>query len=314
MNLAAGVGFWDVDPQAMGEDFHMSLKCFFSTHGKVKIHTIYSPASCCNVQGDSWIKSLKDRYTQAVRHLWGSLDFGYTLRRSIFSLVAPDHDAPNNVLVQVPLVSEYPLDYSAMHAKVGTMIYRVCEAHMVMGQFLLLMIISTLTIPYGDKPSVISQLYWYSFSPRGVHPYLELALALGGMLRITGSIIYGASIFYYERYQYWCGVQRWNLSFAEQMDPGTGKNVSPLGKRSKLVYKRTLWNILDWSAIPIGAIVFLAIPQMTVQLRQLFTDQLDYKVAGKPMINSSTIDLKAEHASDSAFDHRELTDNGSPAK
>jgi len=51
MDLAMGCGGWDAGPEAVGEDMHMYLKCFFKTQGKVKVITIWSAASQCNVEG-----------------------------------------------------------------------------------------------------------------------------------------------------------------------------------------------------------------------------------------------------------------------
>jgi len=76
MDLAISVDFWDAGPEAIGEDFHMLIKCFLSTGGHLKMETIYSPASQLNVvgkyHGRGWIGylyDLKARYTQSVRHV-----------------------------------------------------------------------------------------------------------------------------------------------------------------------------------------------------------------------------------------------------
>lgn len=79
MLLAEKVGFWDAGPEAMGEDIHMALKCWTKTRMSLKIHPIYIPASCSNVQADSYFKTIMARFEQSKRHLWGSLDFGYTV-------------------------------------------------------------------------------------------------------------------------------------------------------------------------------------------------------------------------------------------
>jgi hypothetical protein len=89
LGLAQDVGGWDGDATAIGEDMHMLLKCYFNTGGNIITKPIYSPASQCNISpeyGERWRKSLsaiRGRYQQALRHMWGSLDTGYAVRRSI---------------------------------------------------------------------------------------------------------------------------------------------------------------------------------------------------------------------------------------
>lgn len=94
LELAEFVGWWDCGPEAIGEDLHFYCKALFETKGNLHPITIYSPASQCNVVGPpakgpiaSYLNDMKARWTQACRHLWGSLDFGYTWYRLLtFSL------------------------------------------------------------------------------------------------------------------------------------------------------------------------------------------------------------------------------------
>eukprot|EP00741_Cyanophora_paradoxa_P007215 tig00001094_g6981.t1 len=89
LDLARFVGFWDSGPEAMGEDLHMYLKCFFATQGKLIVKPIFSPASCCNVTGTSYVNTFVQRFTQAKRHLWGSLDIAYCLEQTLVRKVKP---------------------------------------------------------------------------------------------------------------------------------------------------------------------------------------------------------------------------------
>jgi hypothetical protein len=301
MTLAAGVGFWDTDPLATGEDFHMYLKCLFSTYGKLKVHTIFSPASCCNVQGSSYLQSLRDRYTQAKRHMWGCIDFGYALRRTIFNLLAPGYDAPGNVVQQIPLMT--PIDMSVFSSKLIPLFHRLLEAHMVMGQVFAAMILTSLFIPRGEQPLALAESFWSFFSTRGVHPYVELVLDLSDWVRLVGAIPMVAGIIYYERYQRWVGFDRWAYSLQEQLHPGSGYGVSILGKRPTLMSRRTLWKLLDWTALPICGFFFLTLPQMHAEFLQLFTDSLDYVVAGKPTLQN-TISRSTSAISDKTMSSR----------
>jgi Glycosyl transferase family group 2 len=90
LTLAEGVGGWDADATAIGEDMHMFLKCYFNTRGTLVTIPIHSPASQCNLSSrfseQSWRRTfdtIRARYRQARRHMWGSLDTGYAVRRML---------------------------------------------------------------------------------------------------------------------------------------------------------------------------------------------------------------------------------------
>ncbi|KAI9254853.1 glycosyl transferase family group 2-domain-containing protein [Sporodiniella umbellata] len=83
--LADRVGYWDVDADAIGEDMHMWLKCFFKTDGHARTASIYVPINLTNVQCDGYMANLHARYVQAKRHFQGVADLGYTLRHTLDS-------------------------------------------------------------------------------------------------------------------------------------------------------------------------------------------------------------------------------------
>jgi hypothetical protein len=82
MDLCNRVGFWDKTPEAIGEDAHMFLKCLFKTDGQAYSDTIFIPAGCYNVCDDTWVGSIKARYYQMYRHLWGTFDLAYIMHQS----------------------------------------------------------------------------------------------------------------------------------------------------------------------------------------------------------------------------------------
>lgn len=87
MTLVERVGGWDTDPGAIGEDMHMYLKCFFALDGNLDVQIVYASASQCDVSSDvkgwsGYFDGLDARYKQALRHMWGSLDTGYTIRQT----------------------------------------------------------------------------------------------------------------------------------------------------------------------------------------------------------------------------------------
>ncbi|CAG8587301.1 13966_t:CDS:2, partial [Acaulospora colombiana] len=92
VGLAVQIGFWDTGADAIGEDMHMFCKSLLDMRGHLHVETIYSPASQCNVIGprpqfgtqSKWQRFMGDsraRWTQGVRHLWGSLDTAYVWSR-----------------------------------------------------------------------------------------------------------------------------------------------------------------------------------------------------------------------------------------
>lgn len=88
MTLVEHVGGWDTGPNAIGEDMHMYLKCFFALSGNLTVKVVYAAASQCNVSSDAqgirgYIGGLHARYNQALRHMWGALDSGFAIRESI---------------------------------------------------------------------------------------------------------------------------------------------------------------------------------------------------------------------------------------
>jgi hypothetical protein len=232
--------------------------------------------------------------------MWGCIDFGYALRRTLYNFIAPGYDAPSNRVQQIPLIT--PVDMSLFSSKLISLFPRLLEAQMTMGQVFLMIVLTSLLIPRGDAPLALASAFWSRFSSRGVHPYVELVLAMGDWVRLAGAIPMVSGIIFYERYQRWVGVERWVHSLQEQLHPGSGKGVSNLGKRPTLMSKRTLWTLLDWTALPICGFLFLSIPQFHAQVLQLYTDSLDYVVAGKPTMN--TISRSTSAVSDKTMGSR----------
>ncbi|PTD12449.1 hypothetical protein FCULG_00003747 [Fusarium culmorum] len=80
LDLIDRVGGWDCGSEAIGEDLHMYIKCFFALNGNLTSRVIYSPVSQSNVTGGGGLlKDARARYKQALRHMWGALDTGFAL-------------------------------------------------------------------------------------------------------------------------------------------------------------------------------------------------------------------------------------------
>jgi len=76
--LADGVGYWDGD--AIAEDWHMFLKCFFRRWGRVSVEPIYLPVSADAALARGLWRTALNRYEQLKRHAWGVSDVAYAVR------------------------------------------------------------------------------------------------------------------------------------------------------------------------------------------------------------------------------------------
>jgi hypothetical protein len=85
LSLVERAGGWDAGADAIGEDLHMYIKCFFSLNGNLTARTVLSAAGQSNVHSGgkgvgNYLRNCNARYRQALRHMWGALDSGYVLR------------------------------------------------------------------------------------------------------------------------------------------------------------------------------------------------------------------------------------------
>ncbi|KAI8817297.1 glycosyl transferase family group 2-domain-containing protein, partial [Fimicolochytrium jonesii] len=320
MDLALAVNFWDAGPEAIGEDMHMYLKCFFATEGRVIVKSIFSPASQCNVEGEGtgikgYYSYMNARYVQATRHLWGSLDTGYAIRRTLMSFIAPEKETV------IPMKNANVSKYGKEEATAGTKLaqrpflllelgHRLLESHIMMGHLFTMIIVSALILPIRSCFSyTIATYFWGFLSDDPVHPYVELALNISFWVRMSIVVPNVVMIYYYEKYHQWVGFERWALQDQQMareggllnsrvdsaMDLSADKfsiapshshlRVQPLGKRAQLASERKYpRNLADWFCIPVAGFLFYVVPQFHAQLTQLFTERLDYKVAAKPQL------------------------------
>ncbi|KAI9199259.1 uncharacterized protein BJ171DRAFT_602033 [Polychytrium aggregatum] len=288
MDLARAVGFWDCGPEAIGEDMHMYLKCYFATEGRVRIQPIYSPASQSNVQESGYFKTLYARYVQGQRHMWGSLDTSYTIYRSIMASVRrkscpefkgkPRHNIRGGCSFCLP--------------RLAVLLQRVLEAHVLLCHAIMMIFITFLTLPSGSF-SVGSVAASYLRS-EPLHPYVTLSLWLAGWMRFAGTLPFLVTVAYYERYHQWVGIHRWRAD-----DSGAARM---LGKRPQLISRRTYWNLLDWAALPIGAVLFVVVPTIQAQLSHFWTDRLIYQVSSKPVLEMPPDNSERKQDSNYAHD------------
>ncbi|CAE8662283.1 unnamed protein product [Polarella glacialis] len=73
--LVEAVDGWD--PDWISEDWHMGLKCFLATAGRLKVSPIFLPIMNYAVQGETYKQTLDARWTQAKRHALGFGEVAY---------------------------------------------------------------------------------------------------------------------------------------------------------------------------------------------------------------------------------------------
>jgi hypothetical protein len=302
MDLSKSVSFWDVGPEAIGEDLHMYLKVFFSTNGQAQVVPIYSPASQCNVQSSQtglpgWFAGLFVRYSQAKRHLWGSLDTGYAFGRLVEQLL---YRTKTQKLHKNDDKKEEPPQAISHAILMIKLFHRLLEAHVFMGHLFFLLATSTLIVPYRRHFPLNHMFGALSIAP--LPKVVLISLAIGFWLRLIAIFPTLGTVYYYERYHRWASQDRWMLqrvtrsgrrtdsavelnSFAS-LEPHFKGAVQYLGKRGHLISTRSsFYSLFDWAAMPLSGILFYVLPQFHAQICHLWTTSLDYQVAAKPRLD-----------------------------
>jgi len=81
MRLAHEVGYWDVD--VIPEDWHMFLKCFYRTGGKVEVEPLMLPVGNDGALSSTRGKTLANHYLQVRRWGWGASDIPYAVQQTL---------------------------------------------------------------------------------------------------------------------------------------------------------------------------------------------------------------------------------------
>ncbi|KAK5019064.1 hypothetical protein LTR16_000899 [Cryomyces antarcticus] len=292
LSLVERVGGWDTGPEAIGEDLHMYLKCFFALSGNLTTRTVFSAASQSNVHSDrkgirGTVATLRARYKQAKRHMWGALDTGYAVRRS-FQLCwygNSDDGEPRwreTGLTQAQLDVDYvrsaditsstlltpfyesssdiaPPAPSTHWPNMIVLFHRLYEAHFLpvhLGTLVLSSLLYTATRPASAIPA---SLLW-AFQ---VTAYLRTFSALGIIRLFT----------LYEDYHRTCVRTREE----EMQRAGLAQRM-----RGSFV-KRKFWpNVCDYALFPVSGMLFGSVPAMHAQICHFWTVDLTYTVSKKP--------------------------------
>ena len=81
LKLLERSGNWDTD--VIADEWHMLIKAYFATDGQVKLEHIYLPFLADSTTGSNIFESIRNRYSQTLRHAWGSKEVGYMLAKLI---------------------------------------------------------------------------------------------------------------------------------------------------------------------------------------------------------------------------------------
>ncbi len=81
LKLLEQSGNWDTD--VIADEWHMLIKAYFATGGHVELQHIYLPFLADSTTGSNIFESIRNRYSQTLRHAWGSKEVGYMLAKLI---------------------------------------------------------------------------------------------------------------------------------------------------------------------------------------------------------------------------------------
>lgn len=308
MTLVEHVGGWDTGPGAIGEDMHMYIKCFFALSGNLDVRIVYAAASQCNVSSDAggllgYLSGYQARYKQALRHMWGSLDSGYTIRQTAAMLKR--HKRVSESAAEVPL-SAPKYVHELLHCIIDTnprssnwtafctstglhesliprstdkehtapksihfynlciLYHRLFEAHF---------------LPIHLCVILIASSVYTFFTPSFLVPTVfKMALELSSFLRLIGWCTMLVYFYLYERFHKLCVGLRWEemreaglLDHMADNDGFTPNSFQYLG-------------LFEAGLFPLGGVIFGAIPAIQAELSHLFTDRLTYVVSLKPQL------------------------------
>ncbi|KIW96592.1 uncharacterized protein Z519_01983 [Cladophialophora bantiana CBS 173.52] len=286
--LVCLAGGWDTGSEAIGEDMHMMLKCYFAANGRMKIRSIPSPASQCNVTTGKagvrgWLANHSARYAQGLRHMWGCLDTGYAVRQWCKIGAEPNpHDQstpssetsssdsgrpnrPRHVEICLKL-SQHALHGPSLRRFTWRnliLFSRLFEAHFLPIHLFLVLLASAI---YTALPYPIT-------SCRLLTAAMDLTSVLRGISFALMTIYF---VIFYERYHGACIEARER----EMRRAGLYEELA-----DEFSYRRrfSLITMADYVLFPIAGTVFGSVPLLQAIVSHFWTEKLVYLVSAKPV-------------------------------
>nr|POF14946.1 hypothetical protein CFP56_71893 [Quercus suber] len=301
MTLVEHVGGWDTDPGAIGEDMHMYLKCFFALSGNLNVQVVYAAVSQCDVSSDlkglsGYFDGLNARYKQALRHMWGSLDTGYTIRQSVemftrhrnassthpeLPLSAPKYIYPIVILLmQGPFLTMRSSNWTAFYTSTG--LHKslhpgipdqaaIPPTSINMSNLIILYqrIFEAHFLPIHLCIILTASGAYNLFVPSFLIPRaLQIALEVSGWCRLLGFSLMLVFFYRYSKYHRFCV----ELRKEEMGRAGLLEDMVANDGFSNGVFQ--VIGLLETAIFPLGGIIFGAMPALQATFSHLFTDRL----------------------------------------
>ncbi|OBZ86425.1 hypothetical protein A0J61_05522 [Choanephora cucurbitarum] len=249
--LAERVGYWDVDADAIGEDMHMWLKCFFKTDGHARTAPIYVPINLTNVQCEGYIANIHARYVQAKRHFQGVADLGYTLKHMI--------DCYKKRKVQKGLL-DYHTNTSSFNDKLAACSV-ILEAHMIPASsgwlmFAAVPLMQLILFPPFSWMDIITP----ANNPLLISDFFYKLWTIVKMITIFLPLPLFATLGIYEHLHRYIDREFYRKPKSES---------------------RTWKNVLDYVSLPVAAWLFLTLPSTLACVKRLVSGEEAYVVGAK---------------------------------
>jgi len=81
LKLLEQSGNWDTD--VIADEWHMLIKAYFAESGQVELEPIFLPFLADSTTGNNILASIQNRYSQTLRHAWGSKEVGYMIAKMV---------------------------------------------------------------------------------------------------------------------------------------------------------------------------------------------------------------------------------------
>ncbi|KAK9235887.1 hypothetical protein V1525DRAFT_380567 [Lipomyces kononenkoae] len=301
MALARYVEFWDTGPEAIGDELHMYLKCFFQTGGQLNTVPIYSPVSQCNVEhgdvtadmtvGQRWILSSQARFKQASRHMWGIMDSGYATRHALSLLMSQSSTTDRSAFTGEKASATTPTNLPEsiqpgkvmgplLYYRTAIVVHRVYEAHFLhvhyfidgLACFLLPLVT---TVP---RSSVVGRVLVYA-------SYLRTIAFYGGLVQmLLYERLYFAARDLRRRFIQAALSSRW--SHIPSVGQASAKSVDVVRQSLQQVdiSRHSSWiGFLDCLLLPVAGAFYVIIPSLKAQLLQFWSIDFVFEVSSKPV-------------------------------
>lgn len=288
--LVDRVGGWDTDAEAIGEDLHMFVKCFFATNGNLTCRTIMSPVSQSNITSGNGAgirgtaRDIWARYNQALRHMWGALDSGFALRQGArlwrdrkltTRKFRPLHqNTGNDSDLYVP---DSQVNGDDAEAKTESGVFSdvvqetIQEPHWERIFYMYHRLFEAHFLPVHMAVLVVSSGIWNWVTEDNGDPNgLNWTFTVSAILRLVGFGAIGAYLFLYESYHRLAVKARERDMRLAGLDTGMSF--------SHRCFKK---NVFDYFLIPLVAPLYGTLPAMQAAVAQLWTVELVYQVSKK---------------------------------